>query len=177
MNREIRRRDGFSRGVHPEESSPSTTTTTTTARAAALGTGTGTGARRDGIESSPASVPVDGSVVGSFVRSSASYATMVSTPFVGSNERTLPSRLSGKSNDESHASSSSRRCTRRNKPNNLSHSLIHTRTRARPRRYFVSSSTRTASSSGSPRARPSTPSSPRCVSPPPPIDPPPGTTH
>jgi hypothetical protein len=70
MNREIRRRDGFSRGVHPEESSPSTTTTTTTtARAAALGTGTGTGARRDGIESSPASVPVDGSFVGSFVRS------------------------------------------------------------------------------------------------------------
>jgi len=75
MNREIRRRDGFSRGVHPEESSPSTTTTTTTTtttkttttRAAALGPGTG--ARSDGIESSPASVPVDGSVVGSFVRS------------------------------------------------------------------------------------------------------------
>ena len=67
MNREIRRRDGFSRGVHPEESSPSTTTTTTTT--AALGTGTGTGARSDGIESSPASVPVDGSVVGSFVGS------------------------------------------------------------------------------------------------------------
>ena len=116
------------------------------------------------------------SSVRSFVRSSASYATMVSTPFVGSNERTLPSRLSGNSNVESHASSS-RRCTRRDKPNNLSHSLIHTRTRARPRRYFVSSSTRTASSSGSPRARPSTPSSPRCVSPPPPIDPPPGTTR
>jgi len=68
MNREIRRRDGFSRGVQPEESSPSTTTTTTTTtRAAALGTGTGTGARCDGIESSPASVPVDGSFVGSFV--------------------------------------------------------------------------------------------------------------
>ena len=39
------------------------------ARAAALGTGTGTGARNDEIESSPASVPVDGSVIGSFVRS------------------------------------------------------------------------------------------------------------